>query len=108
MGKTPHAHTIDGYRLWDFVIAGRVTQVFAIQSRYIYYTCRLLFAAQLLSCLDVIRDVIGDAIPDHIVTKTVIDQQFNAEKSLDILLQQSSAHTQSKIPLYVVFDFAYP
>ena len=55
-----------------------------------------------------IRDVIGDAIPDHIVTKTVIDQQFNAEKSLDILLQQSSAHTQSKIPLYVVFDFEYP
>ena len=49
-----------------------------------------------------IRDVIGDAIPDHIVTKTVIDQQFNAEKSLDILLQQSSAHTQSKLPLYVV------
>jgi len=46
--------------------------------------------AQLLSCLDMIRDVIGDTIPDHIVTQTVIDNQFSGEKALDILLEKNS------------------
>lgn len=56
----------------------------------------IIVLAQLLSCLDMIRDVIGDTIPDHIVTQTVIDNQFSGEKALDILLEKNS-QSQCKI-----------
>lgn len=34
-----------------------------------------------------IRDIMGETIPDHIVTQTVIANGFDSEKSLDALLQ---------------------
>ena len=40
--------------------------------------------------MDVIRDVIGDSLPDGIVTKAVIDNNFSSERALDELLQRNA------------------
>lgn len=46
--------------------------------------------AKLMSCLDEIRDVLGDSVPEEIVVKTVLAHDFNAQTALDELLNSSN------------------
>merc|ERR550534_396822 len=45
--------------------------------------------AQLYSCLDIIRDRMGDSVPEQTVIDTILAANFCAEKALDQLLQTS-------------------
>ena len=47
--------------------------------------------ARLRSCLDEIRNVIGDTVPEHILIDTVIKNEFNFNKSLDAVLSNNFA-----------------
>uniref|UniRef100_A0A8D9AR17 HBS1-like protein n=1 Tax=Cacopsylla melanoneura TaxID=428564 RepID=A0A8D9AR17_9HEMI len=47
--------------------------------------------AQLLSCLDKIRDIVGDSIPDTVVVDTVIRNQFDVDRSIDQILNSESS-----------------
>ncbi|XP_071964464.1 HBS1-like protein isoform X3 [Antedon mediterranea] len=49
--------------------------------------------ALLNSCIDGIRNVMGDSVPEHIMTDMIIKSNFNLEKALDSIL-----HTQAKEP----------
>lgn len=49
----------------------------------------LLIVAMLLSCLETIRDVVGDTTPDHILTRTVIENDFDCERALNSILSNS-------------------
>ena len=37
--------------------------------------------------MDAIRDVMGEEIPDGVVTKVIIDSQYDSEKALNTLLE---------------------
>jgi elongation factor 1 alpha-like protein len=41
---------------------------------------------RLRSCLEEIRNVIGDSIPEHILIETVLKNEFNFNKALDAVL----------------------
>ena len=47
--------------------------------------------AMLRSCLETIRDVIGDTVPDPMLERTIIECDFDCEKSLDKVLQGMAA-----------------
>ncbi|XP_017304218.1 HBS1-like protein isoform X3 [Diaphorina citri] len=47
--------------------------------------------AQLQSCLDKIRDIVGDSVPDSVVVDTVIRNQFDVDRSLDQILNSGSS-----------------
>lgn len=47
--------------------------------------------AQLRSCLDKIRDIVGDSVPDTVVVDTVIQNQFDVDRSLDQILNSGSS-----------------
>ncbi|CAH0600277.1 unnamed protein product [Chrysodeixis includens] len=46
--------------------------------------------AKLMSCLDELRNVIGDTISDNILIQTVIKHKFDFDKSLDDILNRNS------------------
>lgn len=52
--------------------------------------------ARLMSCLDELRNVLGDSIPDNILIKTVMSHQFEFSKALDELLNSSSSKETKK------------
>lgn len=52
--------------------------------------------AQLRSCLDKIRDIVGDSVPDGVLVEAVIQNQFDVDKSLDVILNSSSS---SSVPV---------
>ncbi|XP_069701678.1 protein HBS1 isoform X3 [Periplaneta americana] len=51
--------------------------------------------ARLRSCLDEIRNVIGDSVPEHILIDTVLKNDFNFNKALDAVLS-NAANTVDK------------
>ncbi|XP_067935703.1 HBS1-like protein isoform X3 [Watersipora subatra] len=52
--------------------------------------------AKLLSCMDAIRDVMGEDIPDGVVTKVIIDSQYDSEKALNTLLEYGCKDSSGK------------
>ncbi|XP_041974061.1 HBS1-like protein [Aricia agestis] len=50
--------------------------------------------AKLMSCLDELRNVLGDTIPDNILIQTVIKYNYDYSKSLDNLLNNSEKSLQ--------------
>lgn len=51
----------------------------------------LLFLARLNSCMEGIRNVLGESCPDHIVAQSVIKNNYNMEAALhDLLIQQGT------------------
>ncbi|KAJ9586085.1 hypothetical protein L9F63_020282, partial [Diploptera punctata] len=54
--------------------------------------------ARLRSCLDEIRNVIGDSIPEHILIDTVLKNDFNFNRSLDAVLSNNSAQKSGDAP----------
>ena len=53
--------------------------------------------AQLYSCLDLIRDRMGDAITEQAAIDTILASNFNAEKALDQLLNSPVTSTKSTV-----------
>ncbi|XP_051020257.1 HBS1-like protein isoform X2 [Acomys russatus] len=49
--------------------------------------------AHLYSCLDHMREVLGDAVPDDILTEAVLKHKFDVEKALSMVLEQDSVQT---------------
>ncbi|XP_057333342.1 protein HBS1 isoform X1 [Microplitis mediator] len=45
--------------------------------------------AKLMSCIEVVRNVIGDTIPDSVLTDKIILNNFNAEAALDDILKST-------------------
>lgn len=54
--------------------------------------------AQLYSCLEEIRSVLGDSTPEHILTDAVVKADFNCEKALDTILCQQEAPKPQREP----------
>lgn len=50
--------------------------------------------AKLMSCLDELRNVIGETISDNILIQTVIKHKFDFSKSLDDILNRTSRETE--------------
>lgn len=46
-----------------------------------------LDTAKLISCIEIIRNVIGDTIPESVLTQRIIKFNFDAEIALDDLLK---------------------
>lgn len=46
--------------------------------------------AKLMSCLDELRNVLGDTIPDNILVQSVLKHKFNYNKALDEILNNKS------------------
>ncbi|XP_071807872.1 uncharacterized protein [Asterias amurensis] len=47
--------------------------------------------AQLQSCLEEIRNVVGDAIPEHVLVETALAHKFNFEKALNAILDHQES-----------------
>uniref|UniRef100_A0A8C9D0M7 HBS1 like translational GTPase n=1 Tax=Phocoena sinus TaxID=42100 RepID=A0A8C9D0M7_PHOSS len=44
--------------------------------------------ARLFSCLDHMREVLGDAVPDDILIEAVLKNKFDVQKALSVVLEQ--------------------
>lgn len=44
--------------------------------------------ARLYSCLDHMREVLGDAMPDDILIDAVLKNKFDVQKALSVVLEQ--------------------
>ncbi|XP_049960912.1 protein HBS1 isoform X1 [Schistocerca serialis cubense] len=53
---------------------------------------------RLQSCLDEIRNVIGDTIPENIIIETILKNSFDLNKSLDALLSYEPSASKSDDP----------
>lgn len=52
--------------------------------------------AKLMSCLDEIRNVLGDSFPESELVKAVMDSEFDAAAALDKLLNSSTSGRNDK------------
>lgn len=48
--------------------------------------------AQLRSCLDKIRDIVGDSVQDSVLVSTILNNAFDVDKSLDQILSSHSGN----------------
>ncbi len=57
-------------------------------------------SVRLNSCLEELRNVLGDSTPEHIMIEAVIEQNFNFEKSLNSILNTSGNFLSAKSRTY--------
>ena len=48
----------------------------------------LFLTAKLNSCLDEVRNVIGDSCPEHIMSQAIVRNSYNIQTTLNELLNQ--------------------
>jgi len=65
------------------------------------YNLSELEKAKLLSCIDIIRNVIGDTVPESKLKKKIISSNFNADVALDAILKESSPKNAIGIYIYI-------
>lgn len=46
--------------------------------------------ARLNSCLDQMREVLAESVPEETMVQAVLDSKFDVQKALDLVLSQSS------------------
>ncbi|KZC12091.1 HBS1-like protein, partial [Dufourea novaeangliae] len=46
--------------------------------------------AKLMSCMETVKNIIGDTIPDSEIKKKIVQSNFDAEAALDLVLKESS------------------
>ncbi|KAL1770255.1 HBS1 isoform X1 [Sigmodon hispidus] len=52
--------------------------------------------ARLSSCLDHLREVLGDALPDDVLMEAVLKHKFDVEKALSVLLEKDNVQGKSQ------------
>lgn len=50
----------------------------------------MFFVARLSSCLDQMREVLAESVPDQAMVQAVLDSKFDVQKALDLVLSQGS------------------
>ena len=50
--------------------------------------CIFLAAAQLNSCLEEMRNILGDSTPEHVLVDAIVTANFDYEKALNQVLGQ--------------------
>ncbi|XP_002731628.1 HBS1-like protein [Saccoglossus kowalevskii] len=63
--------------------------------------------AKLQSCLEEIRNIVGDTIPEHVLIDVIIQYNFNFERSLDAILNQTES-PRGAAPPRAAANFAAP
>ena len=56
-----------------------------------------LESAKLMSCIDTVRNVVGETISESNLTKKIIELNYNAEAVLDDILNSSSSKSSAGI-----------
>ena len=59
-----------------------------------------IIVAQLNSCLEEMRNIIGDSTPEHIMIDAIIKTDFDYEKALNHVLVQQGTFLSSFINMY--------
>lgn len=54
--------------------------------------------ARLNSCLDQMREVLAESVPEQAMVQAVLDSKFDVQKALDLVLSQGNKqHVKTKI-----------
>ena len=62
-----------------------------------------LESAKLMSCIETIRNVVGDTIPESDLKKKIIELNFNAEAVLDTILNSASPKSSTGMFLILIY-----
>lgn len=54
------------------------------------YNSNMFLSARLNSCLDQMREVLAESIPEQAMVQAVLDTKFDVQKALDLVLSQGS------------------
>lgn len=73
------------------------TQEETLASSYKRPELSVIDAAKLESCIEIIKNVVGDSVPDSVLTETIIKLNFNSEAALDAVLKTATPAVASGI-----------
>lgn len=59
--------------------------------------------AKLMSCMESIKNVIGDTVPEPEIKKKIIQSKFDVKIALDLILKESSPKTASGMYICYIF-----
>lgn len=59
--------------------------------------------AKLMSCMESIKNIIGDTVPEAEVKKKIIQSNFDAEVALDLVLKESPPKAVTGMYIYYMY-----